>query len=132
MGDSGLPAGRRGDLCRDRDSFYGRLMVDQVRTAIYPALAFERTLEFPGGAFLGGAGEENPAGNIGTPQGVVEGNAVSAPASPPPVPQVMGRPRGFMQLEGAIGMSSGGGVPASEMASKTASVFTYSYASIDP
>jgi len=68
-------------------------MVDQVRTAIYPALAFERTLEFPLGATLEGVGEENPASNTGTPQGVAEENAVSAPASPPPpVQQALERP----------------------------------------
>jgi hypothetical protein len=44
-------------------------MVDQVRTAIYPALGFERTLEFPLGVMLEGGGAQTPAGNSGTPQG---------------------------------------------------------------
>jgi hypothetical protein len=41
MSDSGLLIGRGGALCCHCDSIYGR----QVRTAIYPALAFERSLE---------------------------------------------------------------------------------------
>jgi hypothetical protein len=103
-------------------------MVDQVRTAIYPALGFERTLEFPLGVMLEGGGAQTPAGNSGTPQGVAEGNGVAAPASPlpPPMPQPEERALGMMS-ERAIG-----GVLAPELASKAASALNYSYASVDP
>jgi hypothetical protein len=114
-------------------------MVDQVRTAIYPALAFERTLEFPV-SIWGSSGEENPgAGNIGEPHGGAAGNALSSPESPPPpAPLAVGRLGGLMQMErasnnmgeGAIGGSVPAPVP--EMASKTASAFNYSYASVNP
>ena len=107
-------------------------MVDQVRTAIYPALEFERTLEFPVATTSPGAGTENLAA---IPQEIEQSPTVQAPV-PPPLPAERRRsalmplqPRSIgagagATIVGSLGTLSGYG--------GTTSAPAYSYATIDP
>jgi hypothetical protein len=106
-------------------------MVEQVRTAIYPAL------EFPMGAMPPGFGTENLAARA-APEEIMEEKAISPPLPPPPlVPQAENLPARRYSRHGELSAGAGaaiGGryVPLSSFRAGAVSALSYSYTAIDP
>jgi len=121
-------------------------MVDQIRTAIYPALEVQRTLTFPLSTGSPVAVSESSIVGNEAPKAFDEERAVSAPA---PMPLALPRWSGRMQIErgvtnavGGMGAAGGAGmvlenaigssIGASATLGGSIAVSKYSYAAVDP
>jgi hypothetical protein len=107
-------------------------MVDQVRTAIYPALEIQRTLTFPLSSGSPVAVSESSVVGNESPQAFNE--PASAPARVPAVPMSLGkveRATRAADARGLIGENAIGSFASASLGGSVA-VSKYSYAAVDP